>query len=68
VVPADAAPKIVGLSAALTTGAPRGWCRQDDDRGGRQAGVADEHADVIREAVNAVCAELMEFDAGKSAA
>jgi hypothetical protein len=40
VVPADAALKIVGLLQGSTKGAPRGRCRQDDDRGGRQEGVA----------------------------
>jgi hypothetical protein len=36
----DATLKIVGLLTTRRKEAPRGRCRQDDDRGGRQEGVA----------------------------
>jgi hypothetical protein len=62
VVPADAALMIVGLLRVRRKEAPRGRCRQDDDRGGRQEVLLDEHADVIREAVKAIVGEMMELE------
>jgi hypothetical protein len=52
----------VGLLQGSTKEAPGGRCREDDDRGGRGNVLADEHADVIREAVKAAAAEMMEIE------
>ena len=46
---------------ATKGGASDGRCRQDDDSGGRQQVLLDEHADVIREAIKAVAVEMMEL-------
>jgi transposase-like protein len=63
-VPATAASMIVGLSTATTrkeAPAMAGADRMTIEEVVRQV-LLDEHGDVIREAVLAVCAELMEVE------
>jgi hypothetical protein len=64
VVPADAAPMIVGLLHGSTIETRRrvaGADRMTIEEVVNQA-LLDEHADVIREAVKAVAAEMMELE------
>src|SRR4051794_19288079 len=46
----------------MKAGASDGRCREDDDRGGRPQGAAEEHGDVIGESVRLVAQELMEAE------